>query len=73
MGSRYKYSRPQIEHQSVFDTPIISAFKIIFAGDILISCGDLGKLGFYDIFSREVIKRIDIRESFLTAMGVNTN
>lgn len=73
MGSRYKYSRSQIENLSVIETPIMSAFKIIFAGDSLISCGDLGKVGFYDLFSKELVKRIDIGESFLTTMGVNTN
>jgi len=36
------------------------AWKIAFVGDSLVSCGDLGKIYFYDINSREVVKRVNL-------------
>lgn len=51
----------------------MSAFKIIFAGDSLISCGDLGRVGYYDLFSKELINKIDIGDAFISSIAVNEN
>lgn len=57
-----------------FYTPMFSAWKMAFVADTLVSCGDLGKLYFYDIFSREIVRRVNLEDAFfLTAIKVNHN
>jgi hypothetical protein len=56
---------------NTIDTPFMSVFKIGFIGDTIITCGDIGKVGYYDLFSREIIKKVDIGDSYLTALNVN--
>lgn len=51
----------------------MSAGKIIFAGDSLITCGDLGKISCYDLFSREVIKKMIAGDTCLSAVTISEN
>lgn len=37
---------------------MFSAFKLIFAGDSLVTCGDIGRVLIYDIFSREIVRKL---------------
>lgn len=43
---------------------MFSAWKMAFVADTLVSCGDLGKLYFYDIFSREIVRRVNLEDAF---------
>lgn len=52
---------------------MLSAWRIVFAGDSIITCGDLGRVAYYDLFSREVIKRMEVGDSLLNAMAISRN
>jgi hypothetical protein len=51
----------------------MSVWKIIFVGDSLLTCGDLGKISYYDLFSKEMIKKIEAGDACLSAVAKTTN
>ena len=46
----------------------MSAWKIEYFGDSLAVCGDLGRVTFYDLTSKESTKKIETGEIFLTSL-----
>ncbi len=49
---------------------MLNAWKICFVGDSLVTCGDLGKIFYYDVFSREIVKKINLQDTnYLTAIN----
>lgn len=53
------------------EVPMFSAFRIAFVGDTLITCGDVGKVCYYDLVSREIIRKAEIGETAILAIGVD--
>jgi hypothetical protein len=51
----------------------MSAWKIIFVGDSLLTCGDLGRILYYDLFSKEIIRKIEAGDACLSAVGKMEN
>jgi hypothetical protein len=51
----------------------MSAWKIIFVGDSLITCGDLGRILYYDLFSKEMIRKMEAGDACLSAVGKMIN
>jgi WD40 repeat protein len=47
----------------------MSAWKLVFVGENLVSCGDLGHIEFYDVATKIVNKKLEGGEIFLTAVA----
>ncbi len=50
---------------------MFGAWRIIFVDNFLVACGDLGRMFFYDIVSREIVKKADAGDYFFTAINKN--
>ena len=44
-------------------------WKIEYVGNNVVTCGDAGRVGFFDLISKEKVKKLDSGEIFLTAMA----
>jgi hypothetical protein len=51
----------------------MSVWKIIFIGDSLLTCGDIGRISHYDLFSKEMIKKVEVGDACLTAVAKTKN
>ena len=61
------------EAPNTIEVPMFGAWRIIFAQNHLIVCGDLGRISFYDVVSREIVKKMDVGDHFMTAINKSQN
>ena len=52
----------------MIEVPMFGAWRIGFVGSFLATCGDFGRIFFYDLVSREIVKRMEVGDYFLTAL-----
>lgn len=47
----------------------MSLWKLEFVGENIAVCGDLGRINFYDLTSKENVKKIDAGDIFLSSLA----
>lgn len=57
-----------VELLHMIEVPMFGAWRIGFVGSFLATCGDFGRIFFYDLVSREMVRRMEVGDYFLTAL-----
>lgn len=59
----------KIANLSVIECNVMENWKIEFVGDHVVTCGDLGRINFHDLESKERVRKIEAGDIFLTALA----